>query len=434
MINPNDVNLIIFDIDGTITPSLPAVYESIRRAFKKLGWPVNFSAEEIKRFFGVPTSSNQGDLYDFITPPDSNLSVPEVRERVRAEYEDTFPDILKPYPGVKETLATLRKRGYKLAQYSNASTHYLNFIMSTLGIREYYDHVECIQDNNLTKLKLVEKIRDKFGGLTAAVVGDRFHDIEAARATGSLSIGALFGYGGEEPKQADITINKFDDLLSIFDRRIPIFEEILNAVKSRKQADRALVIGVNGIDCSGKSVFSKALDKFLKSKGHDTQLIELDDFHNPRKIRYAGENQAENYYQRSFNTDLLVKKLLLPIREKITVSTQLNLLNVDSDKYDLIKNYSVKWNTIVIFEGVFIFRKELALYTDYKVFLDIPFNECKRRAKVRDIQASVEKYDTKYIPAQMKYLKEYPLRQITDMVIDNTDWEYPKIAFKQAQQ
>jgi phosphoglycolate phosphatase len=427
MINPNDVNLIIFDIDGTITPSLPAVYESIRRAFKKLGWPVNFSAEEIKRFFGVPTSSNQGDLYDFITPPDSHLSVPEVRERVRAEYEDTFPDILKPYPGVKETLATLRKRGYKLAQYSNASTHYLNFVISTLGIREYYDHIECIQDNNLTKLKLVEKIRDKFGGLTAAVVGDRFHDIEAARATSSLAIGALFGYGGEEPKQADITINKFDDLLSIFDRRIPIFEEILKAVKREKQVDKAFVIGVNGIDCSGKSVFSKALEAFLKAKGHDTQLIELDDFHNPRKIRYAGENQAENYFQRSFNISLIIKKLLSPIYQKKIVSTELTLLNVDSDKYDLTKKYSVKRNTIVIFEGVFIFRKELAPYIDYKIFLDIPFNECKRIAKVRDIQASMEKYDAKYIPAQVQYLNEYPPRKVADMIIDNTDWEYPKI-------
>ncbi len=32
----------IFDMDGTIVASVPAVYEAIKRAFKKLGWPVNF--------------------------------------------------------------------------------------------------------------------------------------------------------------------------------------------------------------------------------------------------------------------------------------------------------------------------------------------------------------------------------------------------------
>ena len=135
---------------------------------------------------------------------------------------------------MKETLATLRKRGYKLAQYTNASTMYLNVVMSTLDMREYFDYIECIQDNNLTKPELVRKIKEKFGGLTAAMVGDRVHDIEAAKETDSLSIGVLYGYGGEEPKQADITINKFDDLLAIFDRKLPIFEKITNEIEREK--------------------------------------------------------------------------------------------------------------------------------------------------------------------------------------------------------
>src|SRR4030043_784907 len=126
MINPNDVNLIIFDMDGTIIPPLPAVYESIKRAFSKLGWQVPFRPEEINQFFGVSPASAKGSLYEFITPPDSHLSIPEIREKVRAEYEATFRDMAQAYPGVKETLAALRKRGYKLAQYTNASTMYLN--------------------------------------------------------------------------------------------------------------------------------------------------------------------------------------------------------------------------------------------------------------------------------------------------------------------
>jgi phosphoglycolate phosphatase-like HAD superfamily hydrolase len=92
--------------------------------------------------------------------------------------------------------------------------------MSSLGLREYYDYIECIEDNHLTKPELVKKIRAYFGGAKAAIVGDRVHDIEAAKGNDCLSIGVLFGYGGSEPEQADLTISKFDDLLSIFDRRI----------------------------------------------------------------------------------------------------------------------------------------------------------------------------------------------------------------------
>ncbi len=222
MINPDDVNLVIFDTDGTIIPSLPAVYEAIRRTFTRLGWPVNFSPEDINKFFGLPTESSGGGLYEFIRPEGSHLKWPEVREKVAEEYVDTFREEAETYPRVKETLATLRERDYRLVLYSNASTRYFDIVISALRIREYFDYTECIQENNVTKPELVRKIKGKFGGLTAAVVGDRCHDIEAARDTGSLSVGVLFGYGGQEPEQADITISRFDELLSIFDRRLPI--------------------------------------------------------------------------------------------------------------------------------------------------------------------------------------------------------------------
>ncbi len=427
MINPHDVNLIIFDMDGTIVPSLPAVYESIKRAFIKLGWPINFNPDEINQFFGVTTASTKGGLYEFITPPDSHLTIPEVREKVRQEYEAVFRDMGETYPGVKETLATLRKRGYKLAQYTNASTIYLNIIMSSLGMSEYFDYVECIQDNNLTKPELVRKIRDKFGGLTTAIVGDRTHDIEAAKETGALSIGALYGYGGDEPYQADITINKFEDLLTIFDRRLPIFEKILEKIHQKKQPDKAFVIGINGIDGSGKTAFAEALETYLRKKDLPTQLIQLDDFHNPKAIRYAGNDQADNYYHKSFNIDLIIKKLLVPIQKKKSVSLKLTTLDWQTDKFENKQKYHIKPDTIIIFEGVFLFRKELAPYFDLKIFLDIPFDESKKRAVIRDPSASLIRYDEKYLPAQQKYLTEYPPTKVADIIIDNTNWAYPTI-------
>ena len=156
MINPNDVDLIIFDTDGTIIPSLPVVYEAIKRAFAKLDWPVNFSAEDINQFFGMPSGSAMGSgLYEFITPPDSHISTEEVRDRVRNEDRDTFLEMADTYPGVRETLAALRKRGYKLVLYSNAATRYFGIVKSTLNLSECFDYTECVQENDLTKPELI---------------------------------------------------------------------------------------------------------------------------------------------------------------------------------------------------------------------------------------------------------------------------------------
>ncbi|OGO18621.1 MAG: hypothetical protein A2Z15_02265 [Chloroflexi bacterium RBG_16_50_11] len=431
MLNPNDVNLIIFDTDGTIVPSLEPFYEGIKRAFSKLGWPVTFTAEDIRPFFGQATLAAGGGLYCFIRPADCGLSWQEIREIVWEEYESCFRELAKPFPGVKETLAALKNRGYHLALFTNGSARYLEIVVSSFGLSGYFEHIECVQESNLTKPALAQKIKDKYLA-QAAIVVDRHHDIEAARETGSLAIGILFGYGNKEPEQADVTIDSFGELLDIFDRRRPVFETIFEEIKRRQSTDKPFVIGVNGIDCSGKTMFAGGLEDFLKSNGYRTQLISLDDFHNPREIRYAGYSRDEDYYDRvkqgsSFNFKLLIDELLCPISRKKTVFKQLTLLDWKTDKMENVKKYSINKNTVVILEGVFLFIKELEPYIDYKIFLEIPFEECARRAKARDTEDVYKKYRNKYLPAQRKYLKEYPPRQVADIVIDNTDWEYPTI-------
>jgi uridine kinase len=302
--------------------------------------------------------------------------------------------------------------------------------MESLDIRHCFDYVECIQENKLDKIALARKIIDKFGA-TAAIVGDRSHDIEAARANDSLSIGALYGYGESEPEQADITINSFDRLLSIFDRRRPVFEKMLTEIEGKRGAGRPFVVGINGIDCSGKTLFAGAFEEYLVEKGCHTQLISLDDFLNPAQIRYAGNNRDELYYERvkqgyTFNFTWLVKTLLKPAREKGELTAS---LVSKTGIYDMVKEFNFTPDTIIILEGVFLFIDELAPYIDYKIYLDVPFETCRERARARDPEEVFNKYEKKYLPAQQKYLDEFPPDKTADMVIDNSNWEYPQIRF-----
>jgi len=209
------------------------------------------------------------------------------------------------------------------------------------------------------------------------------------------------------------------------DNRTLIFEKILEKIEARNNKDRAFVIGITGIDCSGKSHFANSLNSFLISKDFKTQLISIDDFHNPSSYRYSGVNQADNYFNRSFNISTIIEKLLIPIHESKSCMVSLPILNLETDEYDTEKELVFNHNTIVIFEGVFLFRKELSSYIDYKVFLEITYEESKHRAKIRDSKADLNKYDEKYLPAQRRYLYEYPPSETADIVIDNSEWEHP---------
>jgi uridine kinase len=163
-------------------------------------------------------------------------------------------------------------------------------------------------------------------------------------------------------------------------------------------------------------------------------VIHLDDFHHPRAYRNSGTDPVENYWTRNFNYELLIRDLLIPIREKQEYSIKMTLLDLQTDKYEVQKQFSFDRDMIVLFEGVFLFRQELAAYLDYKIFIDIPFEESRRRADIRDVPiygtGMLKRYEEKYWPAQRKYLAQYPPSQIADLVIDNTNWEYPVMKAK----
>lgn len=210
-----------------------------------------------------------------------------------------------------------------------------------------------------------------------------------------------------------------------------VFRRITNEIRERKRKNRAFVVGISGIDTSGKTVFAKGLAEHLRKQGFAVQKISLDDFHNKKKVRYEGKSQAENYFRKSFDLKTIVEKLLKPVREKKSFKTNLILLDLFTDRYEVRKKYSFSPKTIVVFEGVFLFRKELSKYVDYKIFLQIPFKESKKRAAKRDVpvhgRSVLKKYDEKYLPAQKNYLKKFPPQKTADLVIDNTDFNNPKI-------
>ncbi|WP_425448315.1 hypothetical protein [Dethiothermospora halolimnae] len=210
-----------------------------------------------------------------------------------------------------------------------------------------------------------------------------------------------------------------------------VFQEIYINIKELNPIDRPCIIGVNGIDTSGKTEFAKKFKQYLEEKEHNVQIVHIDDFHNPKKVRYSGENQVGNYFNKSFDIKNLVENILVPIKEEGFLHTKLKLLDLGTDEYNIQKEFYIEKNTIVILEGVFIFREEIYPYLDYKIFIDIPLNECKRRAIERDVplygDEILEKYDTKYIPTQKYYFKKYPIKKYADVIIDNTNWDKPKI-------
>lgn len=213
--------------------------------------------------------------------------------------------------------------------------------------------------------------------------------------------------------------------------RESVYARVCERILAAKRSGRPLVAGVTGIDTSGKTEFALALGRELAGRGAAVQLVHLDDFHRPKRERYAGASEAENYYERSFDLPRLVAEVLEPIRSTGRLRGELRLLDLHTDDYDLRRRYEVGPETIVVLEGVFLLRPELRDHLDLVVLLDMPFDVAHERARARDLPVFGEdvlrKYREKYLPAQRRHFAEVDPRRVADVVVDNSDWRRPRL-------
>ena len=110
---------------------------------------------------------------------------------------------------------------------------------------------------------------------------------------------------------------------------------------------------------------------------------------------------------------------------------QLDLLDLDRDTYTNRQTFRSSGETIILVEGVMLYRPPVDPFFDYRVFMDISFDQVLKRAKERDVPKYgpeiIEKYMKKYIPAQKMYMEKFSPKQRANLVINNDDYNRPSI-------
>jgi HAD superfamily hydrolase (TIGR01549 family) len=130
----------------------------------------------------------------------------EFRRGIRKHQLKTIPELGALYPGTVKVLQELRDMGGALAICSNADLDYIRFVSESLGISSYIQAMSGI-DGEASKSGRVKDLLKRLGRPRAVMVGDRYHDIQAASSNGIPSIGCLYGYGGDdELSEADIVV------------------------------------------------------------------------------------------------------------------------------------------------------------------------------------------------------------------------------------
>ena len=186
-----------------------------------------------------------------------------------------------------------------------------------------------------------------------------------------------------------------------------------------------LIVGLSGIDGSGKSTYGAQLLKSLRSRDQAASLVSLDDFLRPKAIRHANPDQISGYFWENFDFEALANRVLIPIRDCVNVSTELQVLDLESDRL-LTRPFEFNGPGILIVEGVFLFRKEYRPYFDVKIWIDVSFETALSRVLYRqrdqrygDTNAIQRRYEERFFPTQRFHLKRDDPIGAADFIISN---------------
>ncbi|MFP3871416.1 MAG: HAD family hydrolase [Candidatus Natronoplasma sp.] len=205
--------LAIFDLDGTLYKTEEVSVPALKRSFSKFG--IELTEEQILGQFGEPTEQ----IIKNLTPESKIHLKDEIEEEIAKNESALIPSRGTLYQGVKEMLEELDKMGYDLTICSNGRDDYIRTVLKTTSIDEYFSAVKSYTDGK-SKSDMIEELLEEYSPKTAVMIGDRYHDIQAAKEVGIPSIGAGYGYGGEEMRKADHVVSRASEIPPLFEEKI----------------------------------------------------------------------------------------------------------------------------------------------------------------------------------------------------------------------
>lgn len=207
---------VIFDLDGTLLNTDLLIHKTFDHVFEKYKPGYILSEEEHLSFLG-PTLKDTFARY--FPESMSDELIEYYRDYNHAHHED-FVTI---YPTVKETLETLKNKGYPLAvvttKYSKAA--YLG--LDLFDLTQYFDVVLGMDNVNRVKpdSEGILKAMNQTNCKKALYVGDNTSDILAGKNAGVHTAGVKWtpkGTSEMEKLNPDLMIDEMKDIIHFIER------------------------------------------------------------------------------------------------------------------------------------------------------------------------------------------------------------------------
>lgn len=191
--------VILFDLDGTLTDSAQGIVNSVIYALERMG--ISYTDQEsLHRFIGPPLQTSFRNFYG-LSEGQTDEAVRLFREYFSSKgiYENTV------YEGIPEMLESLCQAGMMLAVATSKPQVFAERILRRFDLAKYFAVISGADMTGTDKSTVIRQALSRLGiepSSRVLMVGDREHDVLGAKDVGIPCMGVLYGYGSEEEFRA----------------------------------------------------------------------------------------------------------------------------------------------------------------------------------------------------------------------------------------
>jgi phosphoglycolate phosphatase len=193
---PKRFELLVFDWDGTLMDSAAAIVASIQESCRDLGLPVP-ERERAAHVIGLGLK----DALSYAVPELPPQDYGKLAERYRHHFLARDP-VIEMFPGMREMLAELRQRGYRLAVATGKSRAGLDRVLEAQQLKPYFDSSRCADETHpKPHPAMLQELMQELATAPDAtlMIGDTAHDLQMAQ---SARVPALAVSYGAHPKDS----------------------------------------------------------------------------------------------------------------------------------------------------------------------------------------------------------------------------------------
>jgi uridine kinase len=198
--------------------------------------------------------------------------------------------------------------------------------------------------------------------------------------------------------------------------------------------DRRLRVAIDGLTAAGKTSLGHELARALNRRGRPVLRASLDDFKRPWSERHLYDRESgEGYYRNAFDREAACRLLLEP--SDPTADGIVALCSIDplTQIDQSAVTSGMPSNGVLVVDGVFAYRPEINSFWDLRIWVEIDAELSVRRGIERDAETLGDAVEAealhrdRYLVGELLYIKEVDPRSFVDVIVDNTDFENPRL-------